>query len=321
MKRLFKLLAALSLLLCVTTVAFWIDSRSAIEDLRWLSYDREHRDIREAEVVYGQGAIAFVYRHDHQTGGMVVDAETGTYFTHYQSGASSTYNAVDALQARYSAFGFVCDYENELIQNTYPSIRFLAVVPFWFLTAVTIVFPAAALMMAIRTRTRRADARCTVCGYDLRATPDRCPECGKVQTSSRGANSASQTSLDKAVHGIERAGDSQPPTTGPSVQFADSMVFNLTYRSPLSSDERSRTRRATARLIALIAFPSLLVAAVAVPRSAAKIEAYRMQRDSEARQRELDELLSRTHLSVLTFEEPAGDSCSTPSSKPAAVMR
>jgi hypothetical protein len=125
----------------------------------------------------------------------------------------------------------------------------------------------------------------------------------------------------KLCTGIERAGDSQPPTTGPSVQFADSMVFKLTYRSPLPSDERSRTRRATARLIALIAFPSLLVAAVAVPRSAAKIEAYRMQRDSEARQRELDELLSRTHLSVLTFEEPAGDSCSTPSSKPAAVMR
>jgi hypothetical protein len=32
----------------------------------------------------------------------------------------------------------------------------------------------------LRRRRRRAQFACVFCGYDVRATPDRCPECGKV---------------------------------------------------------------------------------------------------------------------------------------------
>jgi hypothetical protein len=50
--------------------------------------------------------------------------------------------------------------------------------PFWFLTPLFGGIASIPLWRAIRRRRRRKMGRCVECGYDLRATPDRCPECG-----------------------------------------------------------------------------------------------------------------------------------------------
>src|SRR5205085_2645846 len=52
--------------------------------------------------------------------------------------------------------------------------------PYWLLFVVTLPLPLWAGMLLNRQRKRRTLNQCAVCGYDLRATPDRCPECGTV---------------------------------------------------------------------------------------------------------------------------------------------
>jgi len=66
-----------------------------------------------------------------------------------------------------------------------PRKSWVVIVPFWS------VVPALAAMIGLllwRDRSwRRRDRRkreglCANCGYDLRATPERCPECGMAAT-------------------------------------------------------------------------------------------------------------------------------------------
>jgi len=53
-------------------------------------------------------------------------------------------------------------------------------VPLWFVSLVLAFLPVWQLLAARKRRRSIGEGRCLKCGYDLRATPDRCPECGAV---------------------------------------------------------------------------------------------------------------------------------------------
>lgn len=54
------------------------------------------------------------------------------------------------------------------------------IIPYWCIAAGLALLPAFAIRRRLRQRKRRIANRCANCGYDLRASPARCPECGSV---------------------------------------------------------------------------------------------------------------------------------------------
>jgi hypothetical protein len=55
------------------------------------------------------------------------------------------------------------------------------VLPFWLLVLIFGLMPSwASVRYVRRRRATAAFGHCPACGYDLRATPERCPECGTV---------------------------------------------------------------------------------------------------------------------------------------------
>lgn len=50
--------------------------------------------------------------------------------------------------------------------------------PLWSVAAALLLPPLARLRSILRDVRRRRSGRCVACGYDLRGSPGRCPECG-----------------------------------------------------------------------------------------------------------------------------------------------
>lgn len=63
--------------------------------------------------------------------------------------------------------------------NNYAQAYYRVAAPFWFVALWFIPLPLVRVRRALRERRRLLNGLCSNRGYDLRATPDRCPECAQ----------------------------------------------------------------------------------------------------------------------------------------------
>jgi hypothetical protein len=155
-RRLFNLAAAVSLAMALAVVGLWVRSYFA-RDTLWIVLRRGHPEHLAAVcAISGQVQLNLVRPWD--------DHQANHRFT-YACDPISTSFAASHLWAFSDARG----------DGSGGFAQWMVQVPIW--CPLTLVMIAAATLWRLRPRTP-GHGNCATCGYDLRATPDRCPECG-----------------------------------------------------------------------------------------------------------------------------------------------
>jgi hypothetical protein len=185
---LYNLLTTISLLLLLTTVTVWVRSYWVSEEFLWKDRPDAKSQFDFRGINCSQGGIQF-YAYD------ILRSGNPSYhhpqFSHTQERATKYpvyedwrdwYQPLD--EQRFSAIGF------EYIPKTFPRRRssilpagivHTVTLPLYFPTLLFALLPVHYLLLVRRHRCRAkriSEGHCPACNYDLRASPDRCPECG-----------------------------------------------------------------------------------------------------------------------------------------------
>src|SRR6267142_948072 len=188
MKRLlrwiFSMVALISVLLGLVVAAIWV--RSYWVGDTWLWYDPPPAGVCSNHLRLGHGYVQYVWWD------------------------VSRYSGLNRIAGYYRDDPANLDRLDGQIGKThlaFPGLRYDRQPPEWIIAQLHLAWPVVLtaippVLWIVATRRRRRRARlglCPVCGYDLRASPGRCPECG---TLSPPGNLPADSSLSAAIADI-----------------------------------------------------------------------------------------------------------------------
>jgi hypothetical protein len=176
--HLFTLCSAASLLLCVATFALWVRSYRLTDVVDWRCSGgaRWARSAR-GSVEFGLLLVDWsAYPAEFHAPRYQRDiARPPENYLNYLGGSW------DDKDFNWEWHGFEWHHKRNRRLGV---LHGLGVVPFWFVMIATATPPLGRMGLRwrsrVRARRRSSQGLCPSCGYDLRATPERCPECGAV---------------------------------------------------------------------------------------------------------------------------------------------
>jgi hypothetical protein len=193
-RQLFNIVALLSLLVALAVAALWVRSYFASDAFfppSTLDKTQPQTHLRQNIVYTNRGAIVYLLielrgdpADDYHKQSTARIASSGRHVVEKPEELPSLENS--PLVAVYSSRGFLGFQMERAATATFPPAtpdigisRFI--IPLWFPLVLSLVLPAAWFWHWRRLRLRNRVGKCQRCGYDMRATPERCPECGAMR--------------------------------------------------------------------------------------------------------------------------------------------
>jgi hypothetical protein len=179
-------LAFLSLLLCVASAVFWVRSYSGSDFVTRSAPVRSSslfRHSRDYTLSFELGQI----RWTAETRSMFISSrrravaapEIGKSYWNCGRTEIEEWRLSPPDRSFWNRLGF-SSWSLEMV-SPYPlDDAHVWSVPAWLAVAVSAILPAVRMRAWKLRRRLKTMGRCVVCGYDLRATPLRCPECGTI---------------------------------------------------------------------------------------------------------------------------------------------
>lgn len=156
-RRLLDLLCVLSLFLCMATMVIWPFSYRSV-----FRTDYQLRSGRSLILQMYRGNIFITVYRSLVSWPIIASRPYREWkFLGFSIGSGDKQGVIKHLPPRGT--------------NNYERVRTVTI-PCW----AVLVLSASLAAQLFQRRRRPTPGQCTHCGYDLRATPDRCPECGNI---------------------------------------------------------------------------------------------------------------------------------------------
>ncbi len=166
----------MSLVLFIATAVLWVRSCFVVDSILRLQWDASTRKFTFVQIGWFEGGLWMYYRHvGVPTEGFVPPPNIGWRRSTTSTLSQAKFNDWSLWNAHHTPRTSVALENNNSLGWAETWIFGLRI---WPLIAIEVIPTLFWIRSTYRRQRIRREGCCPTCGYDLRATPDRCPECG-----------------------------------------------------------------------------------------------------------------------------------------------